>query len=60
MPLIIEQAKENSISEKVKIVMEQKKLNAKANTTEVENEINELVYQLYDLTEEEINIIENI
>ena len=40
--------------------MEQKKLNAKANTTEVENEINELVYQLYDLTEEEINIIENI
>ncbi len=60
LPLIVEQAKENSISEKVKIVMEQKKLNAKANTTEVENEINELVYQLYDLTEEEINIIENI
>jgi hypothetical protein len=60
LPLILEQAKENSISEKVKIVMEQKKLNAKANTTEVENEINELVYQLYDLTEEEINIIENI
>jgi hypothetical protein len=60
LPLIVEQAKENSISEKVKIVMEQKKLNAKANTTEVENEINQLVYQLYDLTEEEINIIENI
>lgn len=58
LPLIVEQAKENSISEKVKIVMEQKKLNAKANTTEVENEINELVYQLYDLTEEEIKIIE--
>jgi hypothetical protein len=60
LPLIVEQAKENSISEKVKIVMEQKKLNAKANTTEGENEINQLVYQLYDLTEEEINIIENI
>jgi len=60
LPLIVEQEKENSISEKVKMVMEQKKLNAKANTTEIENEINELVYQLYELTEEEINIIENI
>jgi adenine-specific DNA-methyltransferase len=59
LPLIAEQAKESSISEKVKIVIEQKKLNAKANTTEIENEINQLVYQLYELTEEEIKIIEN-
>ncbi|HPI53968.1 MAG TPA: Eco57I restriction-modification methylase domain-containing protein [Chitinophagaceae bacterium] len=58
LPLIVEQAKENNISEKVKIVMEQKKLNAQANTTELENQIDQLVYQLYDLTEEEIKIIE--
>ena len=34
-----------------------KKKNSKADTTEFENEIDALVYKLYDLTEEEIEII---
>ena len=33
--------------------------NPTANTTDLEAQIDQLVYQLYDLTEEEINIIEN-
>lgn len=36
-----------------------KKQNSSANTTELENQIDQLVYQLYDLTKEEIKIIEN-
>jgi len=30
-----------------------------ADTTELENQIDQLVYQPYDLTEEEIEIVEN-
>ncbi len=30
-----------------------------SDSTEIENEIDQLVYQLHDLTEEEIKIIEN-
>jgi hypothetical protein len=59
LPTLIEQHIEVEISAKVKIVMEQKKLNNKANTISLENEIDQLVYQLYDLTAEEIKIIEN-
>jgi hypothetical protein len=40
-------------------IIEGKKQNPSADTTELENEIDQLVYQLYDLTEEEIKIIEN-
>jgi polyhydroxyalkanoate synthesis regulator phasin len=58
LPITVDQEIENSISEKVEMVMEQKKLNSKANTTEIEKEIDHLVYQLYELTEEEIKIIE--
>lgn len=39
-------------------VMESKKENSKADTTAFEGQINQLVYQLYDLTEEEIAIVE--
>ena len=35
-----------------------KKQNHSANITALESQINQLVYQLYDLTEEEIKIIE--
>lgn len=42
------------------LVMEQKKLNNKANTISLENEIDQLVYQLYDLTAEEIAVVVNI
>lgn len=36
-----------------------KKQNSSADTTALEAQIDQLVYQLYDLTEEEIEIIEN-
>lgn len=39
-------------------IIELKKENAKTNTAELENQIDQLVYQLYDLTDEEIEIIE--
>ncbi len=51
---------EKEISEKVKLVMEEKKLNPKSNTTHLENQIDQLVYKLYDLTEEEIKIVEGV
>ena len=46
-----------SISDLVETVIEHKKQNAE--TAELENEIDQLVYKLYDLSEEEIKIIEN-
>jgi methylase of polypeptide subunit release factors len=60
LPITVDREIENSISENVKMVMQQKKLNAKANTTEIEKEIDHLVYQLYKLTADEICTIENI
>ncbi|MCZ2487894.1 class I SAM-dependent DNA methyltransferase [Aquirufa antheringensis] len=45
-------------NERVKNIIELKKENPQANTTDFENQIDQLVYQLYDLTEEEVQIIE--
>jgi len=45
--------------ERVTKIIDSKKENPEADTTELEAQINQLVYQLYDLTEEEIKIIEN-
>jgi len=39
-------------------ILAAKKQNPQTDTSELENEIDRLVYQLYDLTEEEIEIIE--
>ena len=39
--------------------MEQKKLNERTDTRRLESQIDQLIYQLYDLTDEEIKIIEN-
>ena len=39
-------------------IIEEKKQNPLADTTDLENQIDQLVYQLYDLTEEEIQIVE--
>jgi len=39
--------------------MSLKKANPHNNTSELETEIDKLVYELYDLTEEDIAIIEN-
>jgi hypothetical protein len=36
-----------------------KKSNPQADTSQLEKEINNLVYSLYDLTEEEVRIVEN-
>jgi hypothetical protein len=58
LPASVDQDIENEISDLVKTVMENKKQNPKADTTDLENQIDQLVYQLYDLTEEEIKIVE--
>jgi len=42
----------------VDIILAAKKQNPQADTSEWENEIDKLVYRLYDLTEEEVKIIE--
>jgi adenine-specific DNA-methyltransferase len=59
LPAHVEQKIETEISDLVKTVMEKKKLNETADTTDLENQIDQLVYRLYDLTQEEIAIIEN-
>jgi len=41
-------------------ILELKKQNSSADTTDLETQIDQLVYQLYDLTEEEIKIIEGV
>ncbi len=40
-------------------IIDIKKANPSADTASLETEIDQLVYQLYDLTAEEIEIIEN-
>ena len=49
----------NELEPVVKKIIDLKKQNPSADTTELENQIDQLVYQLYGLTEEEIEIIEN-
>ncbi|EPZ98083.1 class I SAM-dependent DNA methyltransferase [Helicobacter pylori] len=47
------------ITDCAKAILEAKEKNPKANTQKLEKEIDALVYQLYNLTDEEIKIIEN-
>ncbi len=49
----------NKITDGAKAILEAKEKDPKANTQELEKEIDALVYQLYNLTDEEIKIIEN-
>jgi hypothetical protein len=58
IPFIINTIIINEISTIVNLVIESKKQNQKSDTTNLENQIDQLVYQLYDLTPEEIEIIE--
>ncbi|MEZ4914075.1 MAG: Eco57I restriction-modification methylase domain-containing protein [Chitinophagales bacterium] len=58
LPASVDQDIENEISDLVLKVMEQKKMNEKTDTTDLEKQIDQLIYQLYELTEEEIKIIE--
>ncbi|GAA9626889.1 hypothetical protein HpVa146_04500 [Helicobacter pylori] len=46
------------ITDGAKAILEAKEKDPKANTKELEKEIDALVYQLYNLTDEEIKIIE--
>ncbi|GHR15095.1 type II restriction endonuclease Eco57I subunit R [Helicobacter pylori] len=48
----------HKITDCVKVILEAKEKDPKANTQELEKEIDALVYQLYNLTDEEIKIIE--
>jgi len=50
---------ESKIENIVTKILSRKKENPSTDTTDLENQIDQLVYQLYDLTEEEIAIIEN-
>jgi len=49
---------ETPFIEKVNQILAAKKLQPTADTTVLENQIDQLIYQLYDLTEEEIKIVE--
>jgi type II restriction/modification system DNA methylase subunit YeeA len=49
---------ESLFIEKVSKILDIKKQNTSASTTSLENQIDQMIYQLYDLTEEEIKIVE--
>jgi len=58
LPAFVESNFETNISDLVKTVIHNKRLNEKSDTSNLETQIDQLVYQLYDLTEEEIKIVE--
>ena len=58
-PIKINANYQENIIEIVKNILELKELNLETDTLYFENEIDQLVYGLYDLTGEEIEIIEN-
>lgn len=49
---------EQSIISLVKLIMDQKDANPKVDTSSLEKEIDQIVYKLYELTDEEIAIVE--
>jgi hypothetical protein len=49
----------NSLNLKVIMTNHYKKETPQADTSDLENEIDELVYQLYELTPEEIEVVKN-
>jgi type II restriction/modification system DNA methylase subunit YeeA len=49
---------QNEIAEIVDKILTLKKANPQADTSRLEREIDRLVYQLYELTDEEIAIVE--
>lgn len=61
IPLInTEISKQDEIVCLVNQILDAKRINLKADTSKLEQQIDELVYQLYDLTPEEISIIEEM
>ncbi len=63
LPMVKITAKNKKIADKIIVlvdkILKSKKKDPKANTQQLEKEIDALVYQLYNLTDEEIKIIEN-
>ncbi|MFL0683308.1 MAG: Eco57I restriction-modification methylase domain-containing protein, partial [Algoriphagus aquaeductus] len=55
----IDTKNQKPISDIVKKILNLKSENSNSDTTNLENQIDQLVYQLYELTDEEIKIIEN-
>ena len=53
-----ELVRRRAIEERVEKILAAKKKNANADTTKLEKEIDEIVYEIYGLTEEEIAIVE--
>jgi len=51
-------SKKHEIGNLVESVIDEKKQNPDADTTDLEAEIDRLVYELYDLSEEEIAVVE--
>jgi type II restriction/modification system DNA methylase subunit YeeA len=54
------QEQEKQIENLVDQILALKKENPSSDTTDLENQIDQLVYQLYGLTEEEIAIVEDV
>lgn len=48
----------SEIEQRVEAILTQKKTNPAADVSELEEEINQIVYKLYGLTEDEIAIVE--
>lgn len=59
LPFIYEQSLSALIQQKVIEIFSLKKDNSEADTTTLEEEIDAMVYELYGLTEDEIQIVEN-
>lgn len=59
LPAFITAETNRDVADKVKNVLTAKIQNPEADTSILENQIDQLVYQLYDLTEDEIRIIES-
>jgi hypothetical protein len=59
-PIARNEALESKITNIVQQINLQKKNNRSADITDLETQIDQLVYQLYDLTEDEIAIVEGI
>jgi hypothetical protein len=55
----ISKDEQNPFIEKVNKILSLKKNNPEADTTALEHEIDLMVYELYGLTQEEIEIVEN-
>lgn len=57
--LVLEENKQFSFVEKAVRILKTKKENPESDTTALEQEIDQMVYKLYGLTQEEIQIVEN-